>query len=44
VVEENDTFIIRGTSFVKNGVSQEWISPFAGLDGGVVVPVRKRNG
>jgi hypothetical protein len=43
-IEDNDTFIIRGVSFVKNGVAQEWQSPFAGFSGGVVVPVRKRIG
>jgi hypothetical protein len=43
-IEDGDVFIIRNTSWVKNGMIQNWVSPFAGLDGGVVVPVRKRDG
>jgi hypothetical protein len=43
-LQDGDVFIIRNTAFVKNGQIQDWVSPFAGLEGGVVVPVRKRDG
>jgi hypothetical protein len=43
-IQDGDVFIIRNTSWVKNGMVQNWVSPFAGLEGGVVVPVRKRDG
>lgn len=42
-IEEGDRFTVRGTEFVKDGHAQDWENPF-GLDAGVVVPVRKRNG
>jgi hypothetical protein len=43
-IEDNDLFIIRGTQWVKDGIAQEWVSPFTGMDGGVLVSVRKRVG
>lgn len=43
VIQEGDRFTIRGTEFVKDGSAEAWENPF-GLDAGVVVPVRKRNG
>jgi len=44
VIEEGDSFIIRGIDWVKDGISQEWVSPFPSFDAGVVVQLRKRNG
>lgn len=43
-VEPGDVFVIRGSKWVKDGMAQEWVSPFPGLVAGVVVPVRKRRG
>lgn len=43
-IEDGDVFLIRGTRWVKDGAAQEWISPFGAMEGGVVVPLRKRNG
>lgn len=42
-IEEGDRFIVRNTEWVKDGHAASWENPF-GLDAGVVVPVRKRNG
>ena len=44
VIEAGDLFIIRSSKWVKDGMPQEWVSPFPGLEGGVVVPVRRRRG
>jgi hypothetical protein len=43
-VQDGDRFVIRGTQWLKDSAIQNWISPFAGLDAGVVVKVRRRNG
>ena len=43
-VAAGDVFGIRGTQFVKDAPAQVWLSPFAGLDAGVVINVRQRNG
>lgn len=43
-VEPGDVFIIRGSSWVKDGAAVEWVSPFLASEAGVVVPVRKRRG
>lgn len=43
-VQESDTFVIRNTNWVKDGQSEEWVSPFVGLEGGRVIPVRRRVG
>jgi hypothetical protein len=43
-IEDGDVFIIRKTSWVRDGQIQEWVSPFAGLEGGTVIAVRKRDG
>jgi hypothetical protein len=43
-IQESDTFVIRNTNWVKDGQSEEWISPFVGLEGGRVIPVRRRVG
>lgn len=40
----NDEFIVRGERFVKAGRQQDWNSPFASLETGVVVNVRQRLG
>lgn len=40
----NDRFVIRGEIFVKDGRAQDWESPFAGFQAGVVVNVRQRVG
>jgi hypothetical protein len=43
-IEDGDTFIIRNTPWVKDGQSQEWVSPFPSLEGGQIIPVRRRVG
>lgn len=43
-IEDGDTFVIRNTNWVKDGAPQEWVSPFGGLDGGTIIPVRRMNG
>lgn len=43
-VQEGDVFIIRGSQWVKDGSPQQWVSPFPGLETGVVVPLRRRRG
>ena len=43
-VVDGDVFTIRNSKWVKNGSAQSWVSPFDNFDGGVVVPLRKRNG
>jgi hypothetical protein len=44
-IHDGDRFIIRNTEFVKDGPAQDWgtANP-VGLDAGVIVQVRKRNG
>ena len=44
VIEEGDIFIIRNSSFVKDGAAETWTNPFTSFDSGVVVQLRKRNG
>lgn len=45
VIQDGDIFVIRGSQWVKDGAAIEWVSPFGiGFEGGVVVPLRKRNG
>lgn len=44
VVLEGDKFLIRDTLWEKAGTPQEWVSPFPGGEGGVVVPLRRRRG
>jgi N-acyl-D-aspartate/D-glutamate deacylase len=44
VIEDGDTFVIRNTSWVKDGQGEDWVSPFVGLEGGRVVSVRRRSG
>lgn len=45
LIQDGDIFVIRGSQWVKDGSAMEWISPFGmGFEGGVVVPLRKRNG
>lgn len=43
-VQDGDVFVIRGSQWQRAGVAEEWISPFPALDGGIVVPLRKRRG
>ncbi len=44
-VQPGDRFVIRGLEFVKDGTAQDWgtNNPF-GLEAGVIVQVRRRNG
>jgi hypothetical protein len=44
VIQDGDVFVIRNSQWVKNGSSQQWVSPFINFEAGVVVPVRKRVG
>jgi hypothetical protein len=44
VIEAGDRFVIRGSEWVKDGSAMEWTPPFPTLEGGVVVPVRRRRG
>jgi hypothetical protein len=44
VILPNDEFAVRGDVFVKAGRQQDWNSPFAGFEAGVVVKVRQRLG
>ena len=43
-VKDGDVFVIRNSTWVKDGSVQNWVSPFIGLQTGVVVPVKRRNG
>ena len=43
-VQDGDIFIIRGSQWVKDGSAQQWVTPFTGLETGVVVPLRRRRG
>lgn len=43
-VQDGDIFVIRNSTWIKDGSAAEWISPFVGMAGGVVVPVKRRNG
>lgn len=43
-VMDGDRFVVRGTEWVKDGMAQDWSENPFGLDAGVVVNVRKRNG
>jgi N-acyl-D-aspartate/D-glutamate deacylase len=43
-IADGDVFVIRNTSWVKDGQGEEWVSPFVGLEGGRVIPVRRRVG
>lgn len=43
-VLDGDTFVIRGTEWVKNGAALEYVSPFPATEAGVVVNVRRRRG
>jgi hypothetical protein len=43
-IDDGDVFIIRNTNWVKDGQSEDWVSPFVGLEGGRIVPVRRRSG
>lgn len=44
VIEEGDVFIIRNSSWVKDGNPLSWTNPFTSFESGVVVQLRKRNG
>ena len=45
IILEEDTFIIRNTHFVKDGIPFDWgVNPFQGFKSGVELTVRKRNG
>lgn len=43
VIEDGDEFIVRNSSWEKDGKSMAWENPF-NLPTGVVVPIRKRDG
>lgn len=43
-VESGDVFHIRATDFVKDGIAQEWVSPFDSFPVGVVLKLRRRDG
>jgi hypothetical protein len=43
-VQDDDVFVIRGSQWVMDGTSQKWVPPFAGLEGGQMIPVRQRRG
>lgn len=43
-VQDGDVFIIRGSQWQKDGNAGEWVSPFVGMETGVVVPLRRRRG
>lgn len=43
-VQDNDTFVIRGTKWQRNGDAQEWVAPFANFSAGIVIPLRRRRG
>lgn len=44
-VKDGDRFVVRGTEWVKDGSAFNWVSPFGSqFEGGVVVPLRRRNG
>ena len=44
VIEANDSFVMRGESWVKDGRPMDWISPFQSQQVGVVVNVRQQRG
>lgn len=43
-IQDGDLFVIRGTTWVKDGTGFQWVSPFGSQLQGVVVPVRRRRG
>jgi hypothetical protein len=45
-IHEGDQFIIRGTTWVKNGDPQTYTNPFSGSNftGGTMISLRKRSG
>jgi hypothetical protein len=43
-IQDDDVFQIRNSTWVKDGDPQDWVSPFSGLDGGIVLNLRKRDG
>jgi hypothetical protein len=43
-VLDGDVFVIRSTTWVKDGEPQSFTNPFTSFDGGTVVKLRKRNG
>jgi hypothetical protein len=43
-IQDGDTFVIRGSEWQRDGDAQDWVSPFPGDFGGVVVPLRRRRG
>lgn len=44
IIEDGDVFVIRGSQWQRDGDAQNWVSPFPGEMGGVVVPLRRRRG
>jgi hypothetical protein len=44
VIEANDTFIVRGTRFVKAGSPENWVSPVQMGSLPVIQRVRRRDG
>jgi hypothetical protein len=43
-IQDGDVFVVRGSEWLKDGSAEEWISPFPGMETGVVVPLRRRRG
>lgn len=44
VIEPTDSFVMRGSTWVKDGRQMDWVSPFQGQSVGVVVNVRQELG
>lgn len=44
VIDEADSFVLRGSTWVKDGRQMDWVSPFVGHSLGVVVNVRQQLG
>jgi hypothetical protein len=44
VIDDADVFVVRDKTWLKDGLAQEWNSPFGAGFGGVVLNLRVRNG
>lgn len=43
-IDHTDEFVFHGAKWVKDGLVQDWVSPFVELSTGTVVKVRQHNG
>jgi hypothetical protein len=43
-VQDGDVFVVRSSEWLKDGSAESWVSPFPGMETGVVVPLRRRRG